>query len=403
MKFVLKFLCIFLAIVLFSACKKDPKLGGEKQLLGSADTLKINQVQIIASHNSYRLHTDSAVFAFLLQLKTSGLIPASLDPNGLDYFHLPFDQQFNDYGIRGLELDVYYDPNGGLFANRKILDLMGQPSASGVAELDQPGFKMLHIKDVDYNTNYYTFKSGLQAIKSWSDAHPNHFPLFINIETKEDSPADNSTLAGFGFTPAIPYDAAALDALDAEIKAVFGANLDKVITPDKLRKNYATLNDMALAKAWPTIGEARGKIFFIIDGNNVHSLYTDGHPSLAGRVAFIYATPGQAEAAFVIENEPVSREEQIKAEVASGYIVRSRSDADTRQARNPADYSDRDAAFRSGAQIISTDYYRSDPRSAIDTNTIWSDFKVEFPGGDIVRWNPISGASIDATLKIVSP
>lgn len=403
MKFALRCLWVFSALVLFSACKKDPKLEGRKQLIGPADTLKINQTQLIASHNSYRLHTDSAVFAFLLQLKTSGLIPASLDPNGLDYFHLPFDQQFNDYGIRGLELDVYYDPNGGLFANRKILDLMGVPSASGVAELDLPGFKMLHIKDVDYNTNYYTFKSGLQAIKSWSDAHPNHFPLFINIETKEDSPADNSTLAGFGFTPAIPYDATALNALDAEIKAVFGTNLDNVITPDKLKGNYATLNDMALAKAWPTIGEARGKIFFIIDGDNVHSLYTDGHPSLTGRVAFIYATPGQAEAAFVIENDPVSGEEQIKEAVALGYMVRSRSDADTRQARNPADYSDMDASFRSGAQIISTDYYRPDPRSSIDTNTIWSNFKVAFPGGDIVRWNPISGASIDANLKIVSP
>src|SRR5690606_14650120 len=114
-----------------------------------------------------------------------------------------------------------------------------------------------------------TFKSALQAIKNWSDAHPKHFPLFINIETKEDSPADNSTLAGFGFLPALPYDAAALDALDTEIKAVFGENLDKVITPDKLRGNYATLNEAVRANAWTTIGAARGKIFFIIDGDNI--------------------------------------------------------------------------------------------------------------------------------------
>lgn len=402
MRFSFKTVAVFFAIVLISACKKEHN---KKSAEGDpADALKINQTQIIASHNSYRIHTDSAVYVYLLQLSALGILPSSLDPKGLDYTHVSFTEQFGDYGMRGIELDAYYDPNGGLFYNRQILSLMQKPTASGIAELQEPGFKVLHIKDVDYNTYHYTFKSALQAVKTWSDAHPNHFPLFINVETKEDSPADNGQLASMGFQPAIPYDATALDALDAEIKSVFGESLENILTPDKIRGTYATLNDMALAKAWPTIGEARGKIFIILDANdNIRNMYLSGHPNFTGRAAFAYAPAGNPEAAFVIENEAVTREQQIKDEVALGYIVRSRSDADTRQARIPADYSDMEASFRSGAHITSTDYYRADPRSAVDTNTVWSNFKVQFPGGEIVRWNPVSGASVDPSWTIKNP
>ena len=37
-----------------------------------------------------------------------------------------------------------------------------------LAELNAPGFKLLHVVDVDYMTNYYTFKQALQATLSTS-------------------------------------------------------------------------------------------------------------------------------------------------------------------------------------------------------------------------------------------
>jgi hypothetical protein len=40
------------------------------------------------------------------------------------------------------------------------------------------------------------------------------------------------------------------------------------------------------------------------------------------------------------------------------------------------------AAFDSGAQFISTDYYRADPN-------IGSDYRVTLPGGGPGRWNPV--------------
>ena len=51
----------------------------------------------------------------------------------------------------------------------------------------------------------------------------------------------------------------------------------------------------------------------------------------------------------------------------------------------------KEAAFRSGAQIISTDYYRPDPRNATQPNE-FSSYKCQFPLGIIARINPISAA-----------
>ena len=84
------------------------------------DVLQLNQIQILASHNSYRLHTNDTVFATLQDLYAQGLLPDNLSPHGLDYTHLSFPDQMNDYPIRGLEIDIYNDPQGGAFANRKM-------------------------------------------------------------------------------------------------------------------------------------------------------------------------------------------------------------------------------------------------------------------------------------------
>ncbi len=390
----LTFVCL---VFCFSNCQKDPIAietpTAEQQ---QNNLLKLNQIQIIASHNSYRLHLHDSLKMLLDTLYQSGMLPANLNPQGLDYEHLPFDAQMSDYGVRGLEIDIYNDPQGGAFANRRVNEFFQWPTASGIPALDAPGFKVLHIKDVDYNTNYYTLVQALQALKSWSDAHPNHLPLFINIETKTDTPADNPTLASIGFLPAPPFDAAAADALDAEIKSVFGANLDKIITPDKLRGNLNTLNEVVTQKKYPTLGESRGKIIFIIEGNMV-PFYKAGHASLKNRAAFVYATAGTPEAVFLILNDAIASKSTIASRVTEGYIVRTRSDSDTEQART-GDYTYMNAALESGAQIISTDYYRPDPRGGISPN--WTTYKVQFPNREVGRKNPINANHIEVKADL---
>jgi hypothetical protein len=375
---------LFLNFVIVS-CKKDSAIETPNVpvVWDTTDYLKINQLQVIGSHNSYRVKTYEPMYNFVQNI--SGLLPAQYDPNGWDYTHLPLDEQFSDYGIRSVELDIYNDPSGGLFATRRANGLINEPLATGIAALQSPGMKMLHVPDFDYMTNYYTFVSALTAIKNWSDEHPRHIPIIIHIEAK----TDGVSLSGFTLTVPLEYDAAAADALDNEIKSVFGENLENVITPDKFRGTYSTLSEAAENNAWPMLGDARGKVIFVMQGQAVDP-YLAGHPILENRAVFVYSDAGNPETAFVILNNAVADETEIQQTVAAGYMVRTRSDADTDEART-GDYSGMNAAFASGAQIISTDYYKPDPRG-VAGDSGWTDFQVRFPNGELARINPVSAA-----------
>lgn len=378
---------LLLLLSVISSCEREREHKQKVYDNGPTDSLKINEIQIIASHNSYHLKTDPDLFAWLMSLDSLGVLPSAYGPGELDYEHLPLENQLNDYGVRGFELDINNDPQGGHYYHRQGLSLIAKPTASGIDELNQPGFKIIHIVDFDFNSNHNTFKSALTALHNWSNAHPNHLPLFVNVETKDDVPADQLTMLP-NLTPKVPYDADACNKMDEEIKSVFGNDLKGVLTPDNVRDTYATLEEAVLAGNWPRLSEARGKVIFIMQGA-AENLYKSGHPSLQGRAMFVYASPGTPEAAFVILNDPVSKYTQIQQRVGQGYIVRTRSDAGTTQARNN-DYTDMNAAFGSGAQIISTDYYKPDSRAGTSG---WSNYQVKFPNGELARINPISATS----------
>lgn len=385
-------------IVSIYSCSKDNEKDQKLSVTydnGPTDSLKINQVQVVASHNSYHIKTDSAILAFMLNLNSLGALPASYNPNELDYTNVSLEEQLQDYDMRGLEIDIFNDPQGGQYANREAYSFLSMPTASHIAELNQPGFKVLHIPDFDFNTTNYTFKSALNSIRSWSLAHPNHLPLFINVETNEETVAD--ALPTFTqLTHSIPYDATAADNMDVEIKEVFGQDLNGVITPDQIRGNYSTLKQAVLAGNWPQLAQARGKVIFIMQGA-AENEYKQGHPSLQGRAMFVYSNPNTDEAAFVILNSPVADRTEIEQRVAQGFIVRTRADEATTQART-GDYTNMNAAFDGGAQIVSTDYYKPDARAGTPG---WTNYHVQLPNGaKIARINPISAAD-KATLGTI--
>jgi len=98
---------------------------------------------------------------------------------------------------------------------------------------------------------------------------------------------------------------------------------------------------------------------------------------------FTNSEPGDPDAAFVKLNDPF--DSAIGAFVDAGYLVRTRSDADTFEARDN-DTGPRDAALASGAQFVSTDYYQPD----LDFMT---GYFVEIPGGMPARCNPVNAPS----------
>jgi len=376
MNFPIRFLkttfFVFVFSIVFFSCKE------EKALEPDVNSLKLNEIQVIGSHNSYHIAPSEGMLAligsFMQDLATS-----------IDYTHLPLEEQFTTYGIRQIELDVYPDPEGGLFANRLGNAFLGEPVASGIAALDSPGYKILHFPDVDFETHYITFRDALRTVKQWSEANPLHLPILILVEVKDEGIGDLISILN-GFTDPLPIDAAMLDDLDEEIRDVLGEELQKVITPDYVRGERETLEEAVLEHGWPTLGELRGKVIFALDnGGEVRDLYVEGYPSLAGRILFTDSEPGSPEAGFLKMNTPT---EEIEQRVLEGYLVRTRADSDTEEART-GETARRDSALSSGAQFISTDYYRPDPR--FDESDEWTDYSVQLPGNAIARINPVIG------------
>ena len=77
-----------------------------------------------------------------------------------------------------------------------------------------------------------------------------------------------------------------------------------MILPDDVRGDHATLEEAVLEDGWPTLGQSRGKVIFMMDnGDPYRSTYLAGHPTLEGRVLFTNAEPGQPDAAFVKRND----------------------------------------------------------------------------------------------------
>jgi len=133
----------------------------------------------------------------------------------------------------------------------------------------------------------------------------------------------------------------------------------------------------------PALRKSRGKVLFALDSAGpARDAYVAGHPSLEGRVMFTNSPPGTPEAAYVVRNDPIADGGEISDLVARGYLVRTRADADTVQART-GDTTMREAALASGAQFVTTDYPVPDP----DFGTGYS---VSIPGGSPARCNPVN-------------
>lgn len=331
------------------------------------DNVPINHIQVIGSHNSYKRAIDPKLFKILQRAD-------SVSMSKIDYSHISLTEQLN-LGLLDLEIDVYADTLGGKYAHPKGLDWApGQPAYDTEGLMKQPGFKVFHIQDIDYRSNCPTFKGCLQELKKWSEAHPNHHPIFITMNAKDE------VMKRPGFTVPDKFTSAIYDKLDKEIADNLG--LSHVLTPDNVRGKYKTLEEAVLHQNWPTLKQAKGKFIFLLDETEPKlSEYISGHPSLKGRVLFTNSEPGTPEAAIHVMNDSKKQMLQITALVKKGYIIRTRADSDTQEAR-ANDKSSFNAAMQSGAQIISTDYYKK-------SEHFKSDYTVAFAGGEYFRLNPL--------------
>ncbi len=289
-------------------------------------TLRVNDIQVIATHNSYHLR------------------PPRTLPLGdvADYQHPALDQQLNNEGVRSFELDVF---NG-------------------------PSLPVAHTPVLDAATNCPTLAECLGVIRRWSATHPSHVPIFVLIEPKTQTIVFDAEYQ--------PWDAAAIQRLDVTIRDVFRPR--DLLTPDMVREKSRTLREAVTTRGWPTLGATRGRVALVLNaGGRERDLYLAGRPTLRGAPLFVTADP-ESPAAAVIKRD-VPEEAEIRRLVRRGFIVRSRADDRGTEAR-ANDFARANAAINGGAQIVTTDFPVPDPH--------FGTYEVRLPGGRPARCDPVT-------------
>lgn len=351
-----------------SACSGDDEGGTTTTSAPPGPAIGLDEIQVLAAHNAYHLEGEAP----LMQAITDNL-PA-LTPT-IEYSHPTLTEQL-DLGVRSMELDVFEDPDGGRYATPKAQPLLALEPIDPV--MQEPGFKVFHIQEVDYRSTCLTFVRCLEELEAWSEAHPTHLPIVVQIEAKDGEIPDPLNL---GFVQPIPTSEATFVALEAEILSVLDEDL--LVTVGDVQGDHDTVRAAIETDGWPDVDDLRGRFVFTLDDRSPkRDMYRAIHDDTRDRLIFVSAEAPDDDAAFTVINDPVADGDRIRTLVAEGYLVRTRTDADTAEART-GDTTRRDAAFASGAQIVSTDYEREDPR--------FPGFVVALPGGGPARCNPVSG------------
>ncbi|HNK46805.1 MAG TPA: Ca2+-dependent phosphoinositide-specific phospholipase C [Pseudomonadota bacterium] len=315
--------------------REQPNLGKPFHYPSDGE-LRLSDVQVRGTHNSYHVDTHA------------GSVEAWA------YTHAPLYDQLDRLGIRQIELDVFFD--------------------------EQDGLQVQHVPFLDTGTRCKQFSDCLSEIRRFSDAYPGHFPIYVQIEPKADVP--ESDMESF------------FAKLEGEILAAFPR--ERILTPDEVQADFPTLPAALKTRGWPLLQTLRGRVFFAFDTTGpLRTAYTHKLRDLHGRLLFVDSSPTDSFAAVAVLNDPQDPAGvmNIGKAVRAGLLVRSRADADTKEAR-VSDTSRGQAALSSGAHFISTDY--PEPVSGFS-------YHFEVPGGKPARCNPVTAPKSCTPLALEDP
>jgi hypothetical protein len=341
--------------------------------------IRMNQIQVVGTHNSYHREIN-------ITTERTAFEEFHDNEKNLYYSHSDLDNQLDHQSVRSLELDLHSDVKGGLYADPllwRMANLTNETIPFHDPNMTKPGLKVFHVTDGDPHSVCHTFLECLWQLKGWSDNHPNHLPIMIDLELKMEAPACGK--GGICAEEALKWTLPRLLNVDSEIRSVLPSS--QLIVPDDVRRDNLTLEQSVLQHGWPTLASARGKFMFYFDNepdSGPPALYrSDGHESLQNRTVFTNGVEGEPDAAFIKKNDPGDTAE-LQRLVKKGYIIRTRADIpiDTVLSR---DTSMRELAFASAAQIVSTDY----PAYGMSSRWDW-DYAVQLPGAAVARCNPVS-------------
>lgn len=267
--------------------------------------MPLNDVQFLASHNSYKKKGSILGKLFV------GLGDSFNEAKSLNYTNKTITEQLKS-GIYSLELDIRY--------------------RSGE-------FEVTHVPVVDNSTTMAKLSLGLEEIELFLNNEPNSFPLIIILEIKNDY-----NFLDPGLKKIKKEQIAELDTL------ISNTFYNKLYRPSDLRGTYPNIKTRLDNDGWPLVSDLLGKVMFVIHAGSYANNYIED-VALVNQNLFIstYKDNLHVNAPFVIHND--LNTSSIKALVDDSYIVRTRIG-------NSNGYSEEDVlkAINSGAQILTTDY-----------------------------------------------
>ena len=275
--------------------------GEETEEVSPLEEIRLNHLRMKGSHNSYHV-------------KTPGV--STLDPEN-NYTHADLDVQADRLGVRQFELDVHYIPGLGL--------------------------RVYHTP-LDPSTNCEGFAGCMGVLLNWSTENPQHAPLWLFIEPKN--------------LPTVVQELDILEMIQTEIAATWPE--DRTITPTDVQGDAPDLRTAITSNGWPTLEESRGKaLFVLLDKTEIRDLYVERNPTLENQTMFAIVDESHSLASVISFVNPDTHGDRLLDASAMGFMVRTRPDEATIEARE-VNYSRLELALETGANFITTDFPGND-------------------------------------------
>lgn len=277
--------------------------------------VRINEIAVIGTHNSYQQLATPQKRAYenALSVLTFG------KKGGKRNFEMDTYTEQLERGVRNIEIDIETVDDGTV------------------------SFISTHSPITDNVSSAYDFAKGLEEIALWSDNNPNHIPVYLLIEPKKDVVSINN-MKEFSVEYALE--------LDNVIREALG---DRLLTPNTVKGDFESLEEMRMADSWPTLEQAAGKIIVLLHPCDVTEQYIDIDTTLSSQAMFPMLRFEDIEkpyATFILDNEPDIATQNNSVTVGEKKLmVRTRAD-------NYPKFSQEQYALADscGSHIISTDY-----------------------------------------------
>jgi hypothetical protein len=277
-----------------------------------AEQIQINQLRYLCTHNSYKqgLHNPAKFFY-------NYIIPYAIGKKS-NYGYDNITQQLN-IGIRGFEFDLYYAENE-----------------------DEYRFECYHNSWLETNSSVVDFEKGLEEIKMWSEYNPNHMPIFITIEPKDNVPLDKAK--GLGKVE--------LETLDDLILEYFP---DKVITYSQMLNGFGDFQEMREANGYIKLEDCIGKFVFLLHEYENFEEYIDIPAENRVMIPLVWASSLKEnkylDLTCFAQDHDYNHPEKLDPLIEENYIVRTRLDIYPKY-----EFETTEARLDTGAQLVCTDY-----------------------------------------------